>query len=367
MRMPIQMHAYKRHVKRLLIGPGTVESAAYTRDVVCPEEKAWVSPSSFLPGQLEKVSGAPSESSIEVEIAAATAREVVHAATIAYHVRDAVLIDGSIYSGRWKHFISHRSALSSLPSDPIHIGEAGLASSCFGTRYFGHWLRDDCAQYILAQEYGQPLCVRQPTYSVDHQQKYGRYFHQDWTPIDRARIDHLVVFQDFSQNKFKQARYKLLKAQIRAHFAGTPCRKNVFLRRGQTGVMRTIRNEGEIVDALIKRDFKIVDLESDSLETILRTLVDAKIVVSMEGSHISHCCFTVPDQSGLIVLQPADRFTGVHRGWAECMSVRFGFVVGGKVEGGYYFSTSDILRTIDLMQKNIEARDPVGPDLQVAS
>ena len=146
-------------------------------------------------------------------------------------------------------------------------------------------------------------------------------------------------------------------SQIKAHFPEATGGAKVYLRRGGTGVARKIQNEAEIVDALIKRGFKVIDLETDTLETILTTLVDAQIVVSIEGSHIAHCAFTIPGQSGLIVLQPPDRFVAVHRGWAECMSVRFGFVVGDKGDNGAYcFSPSDILRTIDLMLESIEAQ-----------
>jgi hypothetical protein len=47
-------------------------------------------------------------------------------------------------------------------------------------------------------------------------------------------------------------------------------------------------------------------------------------------------------------LQPADRFTAFHRHSAECVDVRFGFVVGERRGQNYAFSTSEILKTVDL-------------------
>ena len=93
----------------------------------------------------------------------------------------------------------------------------------------------------------------------------------------------------------------------------------------------------------MKRGFVVVDVASDSLEHILGTLTGAKIVVSMEGSQNTHCTFTVPEDSALLILQPADQFTAVHRGWSECLGVRFGFVVGGRGDTGYRFPVSEIL------------------------
>ena len=94
------------------------------------------------------------------------------------------------------------------------------------------------------------------------------------------------------------------------------------------------------------------------LNKIIETLRNAKIVVSMECGHIAHCVFSCPERSGLIVLQPPDRFSAVHRGWSECLGIRFGFVVGCSGNAGYYFSVSEILRTIALMLKQIETDCP---------
>ena len=60
----------------------------------------------------------------------------------------------------------------------------------------------------------------------------------------------------------------------------------------------------------------ILDIVDDDLDLILKTLLQAKLVVSMEGSHVSHCCFTLKENCGLLVLQPSDRFSAVHRHWA---------------------------------------------------
>ena len=57
----------------------------------------------------------------------------------------------------------------------------------------------------------------------------------------------------------------------------------------------------------------VVNIKSDSLEHLLATLATAKVVVSVEGSHATHCAYSVPENSGLIVLQPPDRFLSFHQ------------------------------------------------------
>ena len=360
--VPIEAIPYLRLVKRLFSGRGSLEAIAYRQDILCPEEKVMTSAPVFLPGQIERITDYKatdpwSNTSKDLEISAAVSRTATHAPTIAYHIQNAVLYNGSIYVGHFKHSIADTPLyvpISGEPHqiEPFQIKTAALASSYLGTKYFHHWVVDDCTKYLLAEEMGPLLCVRRPAFS--HRLKYQAYFGQDWTPTDRARIEHLIVFQDFSQNSFKAKRYGVLRDRIKTQFPCDVHRLCIYLKRGKTGVQRIIQNEDEIIDSLVKQNFVIIDLASDSLDKIIETLRNAKIVVSMEGGHIAHCVFACPESSGLIVLQPPDRFSAVHRGWSECLRIAFGFVVGCSGDAGYYFSVSEILRTVDLMLDKTE-------------
>ena len=128
----------------------------------------------------------------------------------------------------------------------------------------------------------------------------------------------------------------------------------IYLRRGNTGVSRVIRDEDALLKALVRIGFHVVDIASDDLDLILQTLSHAKLVVSIEGSQITHCCYTFAKNCGVLVLQPSDRFTAIHRHWTECVGVNLGFVIGTPSESGYKFSVDEVLRTIGLVLKQIE-------------
>jgi len=348
--IPVETVPYVRLAKRLFRGRGHLRAVADDEEILCPDERTSSRPAIFLPGQLDRVTGTPSESSREVEIAAVTSPESFHSATIAYHISDAALVDGSVYVGHHRHFVADKALFANVASEPRHLTGAALASSFYGTKYFCHWLVDDCTRYLLAEASGQPLCLRTP---YSHRQQYQAYLKQDWTPTERARIDHLVVYRDFDQNSLKKKRYEVLRDRIRERFPSKGGERFVYIRRGRSGTPRLIQDEDSIIDALVKRGFVIVDVVSDSLEQILATLVDARIVVSLEGSHIGHCAVAIPKNSGLLLLQPPDRFSAHTRGWAECMDIRFGFVVGATGANGYQFSYAEVLRTVDLMMRSI--------------
>jgi Glycosyltransferase 61 len=347
------------YARRKLVGDTPITAAAYRQEVLCPEETVTLRQAIFLPDQLDRITATTPGSTIEYEVATATSETAKTTPTIAYHIRDAALVDGSLYHGRFKSLIAARS-LFKLPapsSEPRHLETAGLVSSHLGSRYFGHWLVDDCTQYCIAEDNGEPLCLRGPIYP-DQQKKYQTRLKQEWTPIDRAWIDHLVVYQEFYwrhvQDRLRRAQIITLRERARACLPSEGRRSLVYIRRGATGSRRIIQNEEELLDVLKQNGFMVLDVESDSLEHLLGVLANAKIVVSLEGSHAAHCVYSVPENSGLIILQPPDRFLSFHRGWSESAGVRFGFVVGSLGEQGYHFSSSGVLRTIDLMLRCIE-------------
>jgi len=349
--IPIQAIPYIRLAKRLFAGRGSLDAVAYHRDILCPAETQKLRPAIFLPGQLERVAELVPDrwfhTTKESEIAQALMTTTARAPTIAYHIKNAVLFDGSIYVGYFRHPVAERSLFASSKREVIHLATGALTSSYLGTKFFGHWLADDCTTYLLAEGIGRPVCVRTAAYG--HKKSYQRYFNQDWTPVDRARIDHLVVHQDYSQNSHKRNRYRILRDRLIAHLPLNKAKPLVYLRRGTTGALRVIQNEEEIIDALTKNGFVVVDIASDSLEHIVQNLLHARIVVSLEGSHVAHCTVACPENSGLLKLQPADRFSAVHRDWADSLGVRFGFVVGHATDAGYYFSVPEISATIEIL------------------
>jgi hypothetical protein len=356
--IPLALVPYANFFQRRLFGNVPLTVAASQLEILCPKEAVVAPPAVFLPGQLDRVTGTDPATTIDLELSTATSEVLKPSATIAYHIKDAILVDGSIYQGRFKSFIAARSfSNSGSPrAEPRYLSTAGLASSHLGSRFFGHWLVDDCIQYRLAQQHGQPLCLKGPI-RLDHQRTYGNYLNQDWTPIDRAWIDHLIIYQDFywgaAQDGLRAAQTRAMRECMRAKLPSAELESLVYLRRGATGTPRVIQNEQEIQNGLEKLGFVVADIETNSLDQVLSVLAKAKVVISLEGSHATHCTFTIPENSGLILLQPPDRFWGFHRGWTTSAGVRFGFLVGTLTEGGYHFSISEILCTLDLMLKEM--------------
>jgi hypothetical protein len=337
-----------RHLRRIIRGPGTLASVAYEREVLCPEEPTDYLPVFYLDNQLERVTGSSEWSTKENEIAIMTKMRGTNGPTFAYHIRDATLFDGSIYSDNLRYFVAEPQRFNRRSSEVESFDSCALVSSFYGMKYFGHWLRDDCSFQHLASELClRPLCL--PVSPAPHVAQYKSLFGQIYQPVVRARIRDLVIFEEHSQNSLRLKQYEALRARIAARFPRKGQERFIYLKRGKTGIPRVLENEDQVIEVLMKRGFSVVDVENDELHNIISTLVDAKVVISIEGSHIAHCTFAIPRNGGLLVLQPADRFAANHRLWTNCLGVQHGFVVGPVSEHSYIFDPKEIMRTLDLM------------------
>jgi hypothetical protein len=347
--LPVNAKLFLWQAGRLVSGRGTLQSTAVKLDILSPLEKDCPNkPAVFLPQQVDKITGVLIGSSIEQELRIATATRATHLPTIAYHIKNATLVGGSIYSGTLRHWIRGKKPRA---NPARHLQTAAVASTPQGTRWFGHWLMDDCLTYEIARGYKNVVCVH--NFFSDQQRMYQTYFDQDWTETESATIDHLIIFDDLGQNSYKRQRHAKLSKAVQQRFRA-PKTSNVYLRRGQSGTSRPIANEDEIIENLLKHGFILADIENDDLESVLAKLCNADLVVSVEGSHVSHCCYSLQEKAKLLLLQPSDRFCMIHSGWMGCIGARLGFVVGEQTEDGYLFPLVDILKTADLLMNRCD-------------
>ncbi len=311
-------------------------------------ERSVERPAIFLPGQLERVTGWAFAS--EHPRAAMTGgREIIHAATRAYLLRDAMLVDGVLYKDDacW-HLQPQVRRLPHVRVEQEYARGAVYCSSS-GNKYFGNWLMDDCATYPLAVAEGTPLTTDQPV-SV-HTPAYEGWLGMKPERVHAAHVRELVIFEDIGQNSSKRRRCRDMGEKLRAHLDRVTPHPGVFVLRGRTGMQRLLRNELELAERLRdRRGFLILDPVKADVPTIVATCAGARAVVGVEGSGLMHGILHLPVGGAVVALQPANRFVRVYKDLTDRDDQHFAFVVAAMEPNGDFTIDGDELeRTLDLL------------------
>ena len=116
-----------------------------------------------------------------------------------------------------------------------------------------------------------------------------------------TRIKSLVVVDDFAQRPHKARRYSQIRRKL---MAGTSGSELVFLKRGNTGARRCIQNEADVQAALEGFGYTTVDIDTCSAAEIVTTCRNARVVVSVEGSHLAPMLYLLQDFGCMVILCP---------------------------------------------------------------
>lgn len=355
MNNPISLLNKTRFMKRFIFSKLAkrlpIHDAADKISVLCEAEFSESKPAIALQGQLDKVQGVSPYTTFEQEKSRAIGGKIKHEATKAFHFYDATLIGGTVFCKHYKHRISP-------PKNDFFFGNvrevdtAALVSSFVGTVYFGHWLRDDMITYELARNMAVPLSVSSAA-QPETLARYSNIFDQNWEPSGVVHAKEVIIYSDYAQNSLKQKRYRLLREKMRKIYPANGSDKRVFLRRGSTGARRYFQNENQIAEHLASRGFIIADVESDSIDEILTKLNGAQLIISVEGSQISHCVYTLAEGGAVLVIQPPSDFNNVHKGWLEAIGCRYAYVVCDPTADGFHLDPDDLDATLELIDKSV--------------
>ena len=328
------------------IGLAAGLSAAASRSwTVSPTVEKLMPPSIFDPSDLQKIIGVPVEDTIESQITKAKGGWQQHRATTAFELEGAVLTDGHLFTSKLAHELNVTPMPFLARRANRHLDEAVLATSWYGTKYFGHWMTDDLPLMLAAQELGRPIStLARPT---PHQVNYMQALDIEAEVCTSAYFKKIVILEDFGQNDYKRLRYAQLRDRARA---GRSPQGNVgvMLLRGTTGARRVLRNEVAVAEMVMRRGFKIVDPSKSSVAEIIEACLDASTVLGVEGSQLAHGLMWMSTVGTLVVLQPPQRFNATHKDRCDCEGIRFAFVVGDRREGGdFWIDVSALERMLD--------------------
>ncbi len=260
---------------------------------------------------------------------------IEHAATVAHTLEDVDIDTAYLYCGAAKQRAGWDEGGPAARADYQQFDAAHLVSAWPASHYFGHFVWDIFPLEMLPGPDVDRIALGMMPYA--HAGAYRALLQHPAPPVvGRGHVRSLTLYTDYGQNSSRAARYRVLRDRMRAGL-GAPLSPGtgVFIRRGATGETRRLVNDEAVEQALRAVGFDVVDPDWDDATEILRKLNGAKIVVSVEGSQISHALYTIADDGVFVVLQPPDRFSMSYKEFADCLELKFAFLVGHPADGGF--------------------------------
>lgn len=350
--MQLNLPMVKRVARRLAVRRAPEFHSFASREwVLCPSERAQIPPAIHLPGAIEKVRALSPWRNWETERALLAGGVIDHAASVAREISNVELAGAFLYRGAAKlqpGFGDERWFGQDLgPREDFD--EVHLMTSQSGSHFFGTLMLDDMPLGLIPRPGDRCIAMASKPYAheVGYRALLGLPRHRE---VSRAHIRRLVCYTDFAQNSFKQARYEQLRERLRAALAQSPRRvppPGVYLRRGTGGEPRVLVNEAELERSLQAVGFDILDPENLSAREIAERSLDARVVVAVEGSHLSHAIFSAADQASFLVIQPPDRFALAYKEYTDRVGMRFALAVADPAPGGFAVALDDIHRLLE--------------------
>ncbi len=363
--MPVNIPMLRRGIHRLLAGrPVDIREVASRNWTLCPNEAALSPPAIHLPGAMDKIIALSPWRSQAVEQGLVQGGPSEHGASTGHLLEDVDLVGPCLYAGAAKSrpgFGAEPRVLRGL-GPRQDLWDAHLITSNSGSHFFGTLMLDDFPLALLPEE--TDSCITMMSQPYEHEAGYRQLFGLPAANhVVRGRLRRLVIYTDFGQNSLKEKRYRRLRERLRKTLAtnGASPAPGIYIRRGNTGERRILVNEGAIEQALNERGFRIIDFTCMDAETIARESLDARIVVGVEGSHLSHGIFTAHDEATFLVLQPPQRFAMAYKEYTDRMDMRFAFLVGDRHPEGFTVSIDELQRLLDIVENPSRSRTPCRP------
>lgn len=259
-------------------------------------------------------------------------------------VRDALVVGGLVLGSQTSFYLSDSQIRKALGSPLMSFNQAALANSAQGLKYFGHWLRDDCAMYEHIRNESPLLSIVRPPWPDRY--AYEAAFNQTWTETSFARVSELKLYRELGFSRDKARRLNQLRTKLRSLYTGRNVGKVVYVTRGELGEARQISNADEVESAFVAAGIQIIT-PAVAGKNLFEELLDAEVIITIEGSQASHAVYSLADRGALLILQPPDRFYNPHHEWARLLGMRYGITIGQKEKNGFRIDPSEVFSMLD--------------------
>jgi glycosyl transferase family 61 len=314
----------------------------------------------MLPDEPSRIVGHHNESVAPINFERLTQRVMQQGPTRLHLVRDSIIADGTLLTAKYFQRIAPEKRKFLVQGSPEPIEEAVLCSTYWTQKYFGHWLREGFTLEQMAQDNGlEALVLDHKPWT--HETGYRAMLSLDPKRTNLAWCDRLWVFDFFQLNNGFSDAYGRLRSRLRAELgAGGNSNGRVFLERSDRGLTRTLANNDEVREALLKLGFVVINPELMDARELATILAGARLVVSPEGSALAHAAIAMPRGAGLLTIMGAQHFNMPYKAISDALGFKFGLTFADPVDKERFSQPIErLLRVIDLMEDALDRNPPM--------
>ena len=336
----LNLPLFKFSVGRLGASQRTWPELASETTVLEPGGERIFPPAIFLPGDLEKIRGYSPwrKQKTELELINGGKREVTP--SVVHRLKDASIVGPTVYKGASRYAVGYEqqdSWLLDSESAADRRESVNLVTSWSGSRWFGCLLLDDYAREIMPADPENNLGMRSKDYIHDAQ--YRDVLGLGELPIARnVRARNLNVF--FCTSTYKAEQYRQLRERLQPVLEDGRSANPVFIGRGTDGERREVGNASELEVKLREWGFDILSPSELTVDEIVRRTAGSRLVMGVEGSHLSHAVFTMAEGGTMVTLQPPSRIAMPYKEFTDVMDMRYALLIGD--ESGEDMFTVDL-------------------------
>lgn len=275
-----------------------------------------------------------------------------HPARRVHLFRNAVMVDGHIFTMSMVHPIAHRPLPGVVARAAEEVRSAALGTSEYGNKYFGHWFCDDVPMTLTARQFGDVYGhVNSDNRLIGHQGRYAELF--DWRIrlVENAFFRELMIIDWSPMTPRQNDRFSQMRTRL-GFDAAAPTHPGVMLLRHRSGQERVLDNEADIAEVARSRGFRVLDPLASPVDELVAACANARVVMGVEGSQLAHGFLPMIAPGGtLLTFQPPFKFDHFWKGRCDCIGARYAFVVGAQTaEAGFRVDVDQVQRMLDRLQ-----------------
>lgn len=298
--------------------------------------------------ELGKITGIAPYRSMALEVARLSQCDIGIPPAVFHSLKDAIFTNGNIYSNRAKHLIAGntRSLYSKITREMNTTGV--VVANRQSHQYFGHWLHDELPMTIFCQNHGRVLTSHFGKKPYIHE---AGYYEALQTPPP-TELDNNCLYKEISilePAPLNSVQVESLR-QFRKRFSHLHSKKKevAFIRRGGNNHdNRNLENEDAIINFMLKIGGTIISPEKDTAKDIIENLLDAKLVIGIEGSHLANALLSMPEHGCLLVIQPPNRFNNIFKDYCDVTYRKYAFTIGDSISGRTHQNITHLQKMID--------------------